>query len=229
MPGWFLRGFLLRRNLLLHQRLLMRHLVVVSPLVAPPSHLPWLVVASPLVAPPPPLNVPTAASQRTVASPCASALTSCSPLVKNTPPIPGRLFFWMPGASRLVDKDGINAWFLVGWCAVSEPPPPLPPPEIESRTLFMPARKINFGTRNLCITNTYHLYVFVIHKRKINFGIAPMYQIQSQYIADSRKSMIDGHKHNSTIVSDASPGTAAPKMNKSFIHMAHVSSDRACT
>ncbi len=31
------------------------------------------------------------------------------------------------------------------------------------------------------------------------------------------------------MVSDASPGTAAPKMNESFIHMAHVSSDRACT
>jgi hypothetical protein len=30
------------------------------------------------------------------------------------------------------------------------------------------------------------------------------------------------------MVSDASTGTAAPKMNKSFVHMAHVSSDRAC-
>ncbi len=30
-------------------------------------------------------------------------------------------------------------------------------------------------------------------------------------------------KHNLTMVSDALPGTAAPKMNKSFIHMAHVS------
>jgi hypothetical protein len=39
---------------------------------------------------------------------------------------------------------------------------------------------------------------------------------------------MDGHKHNSTMVSDASPGTAAPKMNKSFVHMAHVSSDHAC-
>ena len=29
-------------------------------------------------------------------------------------------------------------------------------------------------------------------------------------------------------VSDSSPGTAAPKMNKSFVHMAHVSSDLAC-
>ncbi len=31
-----------------------------------------------------------------------------------------------------------------------------------------------------------------------------------------------------TRVSDASPGTAAPKMNESFVHMAHVSSDSAC-
>jgi hypothetical protein len=31
------------------------------------------------------------------------------------------------------------------------------------------------------------------------------------------------------MVSDASPGTATPKMKGSFVHMAHVSSDRACT
>ncbi len=49
-----------------------------------------------------------------------------------------------------------------------------------------------------------------------------------QYIANLRKSKIDGHNNNSTMVSDASPGTATPKMNKSFIHMAHVSSNRAC-
>jgi hypothetical protein len=30
------------------------------------------------------------------------------------------------------------------------------------------------------------------------------------------------------MVSDASSGTAAPKMNKSFIHVAHVSSNHAC-
>ncbi len=35
------------------------------------------------------------------------------------------------------------------------------------------------------------------------------------------------HKYNSTMVSVASPGTAAPNMNKSFVHMAHVSSDHA--
>jgi hypothetical protein len=39
---------------------------------------------------------------------------------------------------------------------------------------------------------------------------------------------MDGQKHNSTMVSDDSPGTATPKMNVSFIHMAHVSSDHAC-
>ncbi len=31
------------------------------------------------------------------------------------------------------------------------------------------------------------------------------------------------------MVSDASPGIATPKMNESFIHVAHVSSNRACT
>jgi hypothetical protein len=30
------------------------------------------------------------------------------------------------------------------------------------------------------------------------------------------------------MVSNASPGIAAPKINESFVHMAHVSSDRAC-
>ncbi len=30
------------------------------------------------------------------------------------------------------------------------------------------------------------------------------------------------------MVSDASPGPAVPKMNESFIRMAHMSSDRAC-
>jgi hypothetical protein len=32
-------------------------------------------------------------------------------------------------------------------------------------------------------------------------------------------------KHNSTMVSDASPGTANPKMNNSFVHTAQMSSD----
>jgi hypothetical protein len=35
-------------------------------------------------------------------------------------------------------------------------------------------------------------------------------------------------KHNSTMVSGASPGTADPKMNESFVHTAQMSSDRAC-
>jgi hypothetical protein len=30
------------------------------------------------------------------------------------------------------------------------------------------------------------------------------------------------------MVSDASPGTAAPKMNKYFVHMAHGPSEHAC-
>ncbi len=39
---------------------------------------------------------------------------------------------------------------------------------------------------------------------------------------------IDGQKDNLTMVFDALPGPAAPKMNKFFVHMAHVSSNRAC-
>jgi len=35
-------------------------------------------------------------------------------------------------------------------------------------------------------------------------------------------------KHNLTIVSDASPGTADPKMNESFVHTAQMSSDCSC-
>jgi hypothetical protein len=30
------------------------------------------------------------------------------------------------------------------------------------------------------------------------------------------------------MVSNVSPATATPKINKSFVHMAHLSSDRAC-
>jgi hypothetical protein len=50
----------------------------------------------------------------------------------------------------------------------------------------------------------------------------------SQYIANLPKSTIDGRKSNLTMVSDASPGTATPKINKSFVHMARVSSDHVC-
>jgi hypothetical protein len=56
-----------------------------------------------------------------------------------------------------------------------------------------------------------------------------MYQIELQYIAHLHKSTIDGHKNNSTMVSNASPGIPAPKMNEFCVHMAHVSSDCACT
>jgi hypothetical protein len=49
-----------------------------------------------------------------------------------------------------------------------------------------------------------------------------------QYITNLCTSTIDGQKQKLTMVFDASPGTAAPKMNESFIHMAHVSSDCAC-
>jgi hypothetical protein len=35
-------------------------------------------------------------------------------------------------------------------------------------------------------------------------------------------------KHNSTMVSNALPGTANPKMNKSFVHTAQMPSDCAC-
>ncbi len=50
-----------------------------------------------------------------------------------------------------------------------------------------------------------------------------------KYIANLRKSTIDGQEHGLTMVSDALPGTAIQKMNKSFVHMAmaHVSSNRA--
>ncbi len=35
-------------------------------------------------------------------------------------------------------------------------------------------------------------------------------------------------KHNSTMVSDASPGTIDPKMSESLVHTAQMSPDRAC-
>jgi hypothetical protein len=36
-------------------------------------------------------------------------------------------------------------------------------------------------------------------------------------------------KHNSTMVSDASPGTTDPKMNVVFVHTVQMSSGRACS
>jgi hypothetical protein len=62
LPGWLLHGFLLRHNLLMRTHFSMHCLVVLLPLVAPPSHLPWVVVASPLVAMPLSLDAPAAAS-----------------------------------------------------------------------------------------------------------------------------------------------------------------------
>jgi hypothetical protein len=35
-------------------------------------------------------------------------------------------------------------------------------------------------------------------------------------------------KHNSTMVSDASPGTPDPKIKETFVHTAQMSSERAC-
>jgi hypothetical protein len=49
-----------------------------------------------------------------------------------------------------------------------------------------------------------------------------------QYIANLGTSTVEGQKHNLTMVSNGSPGTATHKMNESFVHMAHVSSYRAC-
>jgi hypothetical protein len=49
-----------------------------------------------------------------------------------------------------------------------------------------------------------------------------------QYIANLHKSTIDGHKHNPTVISNASPSTTAPKMNEHFVHMAHMFYDHAC-
>jgi hypothetical protein len=74
------------------------------------------------------------------------------------------------------------------------------------------------------------LYVFpsflvLVHK---NLSYLKCTRYSCKYISNLRKSMIDGHKHNSTMVSEASPGTAAPKMNVSFVHMAHMCSNRAC-
>jgi hypothetical protein len=68
-------------------------------------------------------------------------------------------------------------------------------------------------------------FVALVHKNP-SYGECTRYCCN---ISNLCKSMIDGNKHNSTMISDASPGTATPKMNKSFVHIAHVSSDHACT
>ncbi len=68
----------------------------------------------------------------------------------------------------------------------------------------------------------------LLQPQYIKSVVRRMYQIQSQYITNICTSTLDGHKHNLTMVSDASPGTAAPKINKSFVHMACMCSDRPC-
>ncbi len=67
-------------------------------------------------------------------------------------------------------------------------------------------------------------FVALVHKNPSHVECTRYLQCS----ANLRQSTIDGHKHDSTMVSDASPGTASPKTNKFFIHVAHVSSDRAC-
>ncbi len=44
----------------------------------------------------------------------------------------------------------------------------------KSQMKFVSTCQINFGTANMCITNTNHLNVFMMHKHKINFGNAPI-------------------------------------------------------
>ncbi len=73
------------------------------------------------------------------------------------------------------------------------------------------------------------LLVLLLCWRQGQYAVPDQQRAWSQYITNLHKSTIDGHKHNSTMVSDASPGTAALKMNESFIHMAYLSSNRACT
>ncbi len=44
----------------------------------------------------------------------------------------------------------------------------------QSRVRFVLAHKINFGTEKMSYTNTNHKFVFVYHKHKKSFGIAPL-------------------------------------------------------
>jgi hypothetical protein len=144
---------------------------VVLPLVAPSSCLPWLVVASPLVTPPLPLNVPVAASQRVITSPCAGASNSRLPFVK--PPAGFSFGCWTP-ADEWMKMGALLGFWSVGVLGAT---PLLPPPEIESRInnmFVIHKHKIDFVNGTLCVTNTYHLYVFMIYKHKINLGNAPI-------------------------------------------------------
>jgi hypothetical protein len=42
--------------------------------------------------------------------------------------------------------------------------------------------KKKLGTEICASQNTYHLYVFVIHKDKINFGITPVFLVDMSYV-----------------------------------------------
>jgi hypothetical protein len=44
---------------------------------------------------------------------------------------------------------------------------------------FVLAHKINFGTEKMSYTNTNHKFVFVYHKHKKSFGIAPIWRVKS--------------------------------------------------
>jgi hypothetical protein len=97
-------------------------LVVVLPLVAPPSCLPWLVVASNLVALPQSLDTPAPASQSAVALPCARTTTSHLPLVRNTPPGLGRLLF-LDAAHQQMSGQRWEQCLVFGWLVCCELPP----------------------------------------------------------------------------------------------------------
>ncbi len=57
----------------------------------------------------------------------------------------------------------------------------------------MQACRINFWNGNLRITNTYHLYVFVIHKHKKSFAIAPISHLKSTLLSNIHLSLCGGH------------------------------------
>ncbi len=50
----------------------------------------------------------------------------------------------------------------------------------------MSAHKINFGTEKMSYTNTNHKFVFVYHKHKKSFGIAPIFVTVSKYIVSNQ-------------------------------------------
>ncbi len=50
----------------------------------------------------------------------------------------------------------------------------------------MSAHKINFGTEKMSYTNTNHKFVFVYHKHKQSFGIAPISEVTPSLFVDLR-------------------------------------------